>query len=94
MVQLSDYDIVMGLRYLCINNNYFTAGDNEQYTKMFEVAKGAIKSGLKTEIDKVAAIIWICSETEDSISDIGDKISEWCSKELSKRNEQIDVDFD
>ena len=84
MTGLTEHDIISGLRYFCIDNDYFTAGDNEQYSKMFEVAKEAVKSGLKTDIEKVAAIIWVCSETDDSIDIIGSKIAEWLSKEQVK----------
>lgn len=49
----------MEVRSLCIKNNWFTNGDNTQYTRLFErVDDGA-------EIDEIAAIIWICSDNAD-----------------------------
>ncbi|MCQ2416360.1 MAG: hypothetical protein MJ071_00945 [Oscillospiraceae bacterium] len=43
------------VRSLCIRNDWFTAGSNRQYEKMFgRVAEHA-------DIDEVATLIWICS---------------------------------
>ena len=45
----------MEIREICIKNNWFTNGDNEQYNILFDrVRKGA-------DIEEIATIIWICS---------------------------------
>ena len=44
------------LRLLCIKNNWFTCGSNEQYEKLFRA-----NEGLAT-IEEIATIIWICSD--------------------------------
>lgn len=46
------------LQQLCIKNNWFTCGDNEQYDALFE----ANKTG--APIEQIATIIWICSDME------------------------------
>lgn len=46
------------LRMACINNNWFTAGDNSQYEKMFQM-----NSDVKTfRLKEIAAVIYVCSE--------------------------------
>ena len=44
------------LRQLCIENDWFTCGDNSQYEKLFE----ANDLGVPTE--QLATMIWICSD--------------------------------
>lgn len=46
------------LRELCIKNDWFTAGTNDQYDKLFE----ANRNGMG--IVEIAAIIWVCSDAE------------------------------
>lgn len=41
---------------LCMDNNYFTCGDNSQYDKLFEANE---QNASKKEL---ALIIWVCSE--------------------------------
>ena len=41
---------------LCVSKNYFTDGDNTQYTKMYDL----IRAGCSAR--DVAVIIWVCSE--------------------------------
>lgn len=44
------------LRTLCIENSWFTNGDNEQFEKLYNmIHEGA-------NIDEVALVIWICSD--------------------------------
>lgn len=49
----------MEVRSLCIKNNWFTNGDNTQYTRLFERVDD------EAEIDEIAVIIWICSDNAD-----------------------------
>ena len=50
---------VTEVRALCIKNNWFTNGDNTQYSKMFDrVAEHA-------DVEEIATLIWICSENVD-----------------------------
>ena len=44
------------LRSLCIKNNWFTYGCNEQYGRLFDRAREG------ANIEELATIIWICSE--------------------------------
>lgn len=44
------------LRSLCIQNNWFTAGTNEQYDKLFWAERH------KASIAELALIVWTCSE--------------------------------
>ena len=44
------------MRSLCIKNNWFTCGTNEQYTKLFDALKA------ERPIDEITTIIWLCSE--------------------------------
>jgi len=44
------------LRLLCIRKNWFTAGGNEQYKKMFDMNKE------KRPLEEIALAIWLCSE--------------------------------
>lgn len=44
------------LRLLCIKNNWFTCGSNEQYEKLFRANEGL------APIEEIATIIWICSD--------------------------------
>lgn len=46
---------IMKLRQICINNNFFTGGTNEQYEEMFKF----YMSG--ASLDEVATFIWIFS---------------------------------
>lgn len=44
------------LRNLCIKNDLFTCGTNEQYSKMFKAADEGASA------DDLATMIWMCSE--------------------------------
>lgn len=59
------------LRQLCIRESWFTDGSFSQYNKLFD----ANSNGASVEI--LAAIIWVCSETDMSGWDyIIDKLKE------------------
>ena len=52
------------LQNFCIKHNYFTAGDNSQYEKLFDFFE-------KNEsTHDIALIIWICSETDKRPAEI------------------------
>lgn len=52
------------LRALCIKRDWFTSGSLSQYNKLFTMNdKGS-------NIHDLAIVIWICSSTDESISDI------------------------
>lgn len=44
------------LRKLCIENDWFTCGTNEQYEKLFTAYYE------NAPIEEIATIIWVCSE--------------------------------
>lgn len=58
------------LRQLCIDNNWFTNGDNNQYSKLFEVNA---KEG--TLLRDLTNIIWVCS-TNATWEEIDTKLRE------------------
>lgn len=43
------------VRQLCIRNNWFTGGSNEQYEKMFHLVE------TNAPITQVAVAIWMCT---------------------------------
>ncbi len=43
------------LYYLCNKYQWFTNGDNKQYSTLFELASNGVS------LEKLATIIWICS---------------------------------
>ena len=49
------------LRKLCIENNWFTGGSNEQYEKMFEYNNSIKLKPTLDELHTLAYLIWICS---------------------------------
>lgn len=54
---------------LCLNNGWFTRGDNEQYAKVMRAADAGMK------IREIAVAIWLCSDNillEDIVSKIKD----------------------
>lgn len=53
---------------LCIDNDYFTCGDNTQYNKLFEANK------LNAPIKDIATIIWICSDENIRRIDVIDEL--------------------
>lgn len=66
-----DYRIVSTLRELCIENDWFNAGTNSQYDKMFEFAKELVKTAADRTmaILRLADVIWVCTDgkTENEI---------------------------
>lgn len=56
------------LRKMCIENNWFTHGSNEQYDKMFDLADVG-------DIDGVIYTIWLCSGDID-INDVEEAVKE------------------
>ena len=52
------------LRQLCIDNNWFTSGDINQYEKLFYANENGFS------ISEIATIIWICSGEEHKKKDI------------------------
>ncbi len=74
---MSDYAVVESLRTVCIENNFFNAGTNEQYEKMFMLAKQFAKCFCKHEhihgenyvslaalngVDRLTDVIWVCTD--------------------------------
>lgn len=53
------------LRELCVKKNWFTAGSNEQYEKLFQRQREG------ANLEELAIIVWVCSEdcTKDEIYD-------------------------
>lgn len=53
---------------LCVDNNYFTCGDNAQYEKLFEANE------MNASKEELATIIWICSSDDKRRIDILDNL--------------------
>ena len=68
---MSNYMIILTLRELCIKNDWFNAGSNSQYDKMFELAEDLVKDATDraTAILRLADVIWVCTDgkTENEI---------------------------
>ena len=47
------------LCWLCVKRNYFTCGTNEQYQKMFDMARDGATA------HDIALVIWVCSDDKD-----------------------------
>lgn len=43
------------VRQMCIRNNWFTGGSNEQYNKMFQLISS------NAPVTQVAVAIWLCT---------------------------------
>lgn len=59
------------LFYLCNKYQWFTAGDNRQYSMLFRLADEGIS------VEKLATIIWICSCNADE-NDILEILKQEC----------------
>lgn len=72
------------LRQLCIKNNWFTCGTNEQYDKLFYANENGCP------IKEMATIIWLCSDEDvrriDVLTELKAARKEYL-KRLRKQNE-------
>ena len=69
--------IISSLRELCIKNNWFNAGTNSQYDKMFGFAEGLFQTADREQtVHRLADVIWICSEGADVV-DIHKGLYNW-----------------
>lgn len=59
------------LYYLCNKYQWFTAGDNKQYSKLFE------KNSNGATLEQLALIIWLCSSNAEE-KDILEILQEGC----------------
>lgn len=72
MLLHSDYAVTSPdkLRQLCINNDWFTCGDTDQYEMLFDANRKS------ASLDEMATIIYICSDaTKHSKRDILSKLA-------------------
>lgn len=46
------------LRILCIEKDWFTAGSNQQYQKLFDMNRDG------ASLEELALVIWICSSND------------------------------
>lgn len=70
------------LRLLCIKNDWFTAGSNEQYNKLFYANSNGCS------IEEIATIIWLCSSEEHARRDIMEKLKEAQAKYKEECSEE------
>ncbi len=72
------------LRLLCIKNDYFTEGSNEQYSKLFDLnSEGAT-------LEEMALVIWICSDAEVNTRESILETLQEAHKEYEQRFADID----
>lgn len=69
MDTLAFYD----LRGICIRNDWFNAGTNEQYDKLFDMNRNG------ESVETLAIIIWICTD-DWSLEDIRTELGELFEK--------------
>lgn len=50
------------LREMCIENNWFTCGNNTQYDRLFRMNESG-----KYSISQIALVIWLCSEDAEAV---------------------------
>lgn len=92
-----DYTIVSTLRNLCIKHNFFNAGTNSQYERMFELAKELVSKFIQadgdTDVeDRLIDVIWVCSCDEETggdinVNDVAEAIKPWFIKMRDIANE-------
>lgn len=76
------------LRQLCIKNDWFTCGTNEQYEKIFMY--NASLAGIRdyptlSELEVLSYMIWICSDDKFTQQSILDILVEETTKEAYKK---------
>lgn len=65
------------LRKLCIENNWFTFGDNDQYNKLFKLNKQG------ASVEELALVIWLCSDDDEwNRTEIECKLRERINREV------------
>lgn len=71
------------LRQVCIENNFFNDGSNEQYEKMFKLAEKLVdlynngsNADSKYAIEILTQVIWVCTDGVNS-QNINSKITQW-----------------
>lgn len=63
------------LRDLCIENNWFTWGDNVQYSRLFNMNTQGCS------IEELALVIWLCSDETWNRTKIENKLREKLRKD-------------
>lgn len=72
------------LRTLCIRNNWFTAGTNEQYEKLFYANE------MGCPIEEITTIIWVCTDCENQLNDNG---VHWCRRDIQATLEEAQMRY-
>lgn len=77
------------LRQVCIENDFFNDGSNEQYEKMFKLAEKLVdlynngsNADSKYAIEILTQVIWVCTNGVSS-QYISLKITQWFEKFVS-----------
>ena len=77
------------LRQVCIENDFFNDGSNEQYEKMFKLAEKLVDlynngsdADSKYAIEILTQVIWVCTNGASS-QYINLKITQWFEKFVS-----------
>jgi hypothetical protein len=58
------------LRQYCIINKLFTCGSNYNYDRLFDLLRNG------EDLRVIAAVIWACSDTEKTVSEIAAELLE------------------
>lgn len=98
---MNEYRITETLRELCIRNDWFNAGSNSQYEKMFDLAKMFVRQYVYSKdgksvtaqyaVTRLTDIIWLCTSDVERES-ISETLLVWfkqMNKEI-KENENDD----
>lgn len=72
------YMIFTTLRDLCIEHNFFNAGTNSQYERMFDLATDLVQNAADQNLAviRLADVIWICT-ADTKYNDVHKAIEEW-----------------
>lgn len=58
------------LRAICVKNDWFNAGTNSQYDKLFDMNRAG------EPIETLALIIWTCTDGTESVREIAERLNE------------------
>lgn len=67
-------DIKTRFRYMCVENDFFTCGSNEQYERVMDFVESLYESDYLSNLVLVGVIymVYICSDTDEfTVTDIG-----------------------
>ncbi len=97
---ITKHRVFESLREICVMNDWFNAGTNEQYEKMFDLAHqlvneyisqkgtGIITAAAQYAVVRLADVIWICTDGAER-EKINTRLIDWF-KQMCRESEQFD----